>query len=48
MIREYTLPLSKKNGYIQLYKEDPAMSDDDLTVDWFIDNVWFVGSRTTI
>lgn len=48
MMREYTLPLSKRNGLLQYYKEDPDMPDDDLTVEWFVDNVWFVGSPETV
>jgi alkanesulfonate monooxygenase SsuD/methylene tetrahydromethanopterin reductase-like flavin-dependent oxidoreductase (luciferase family) len=48
MMREYTIPLGKHLGIIQYYKDDPDMSDDDLTVEWFVDKVWLVGSPETV
>lgn len=41
---QYFFPLLKYGHQMFLFKSDPNMSDDDVTVDWLIDNQWIVGS----
>jgi alkanesulfonate monooxygenase SsuD/methylene tetrahydromethanopterin reductase-like flavin-dependent oxidoreductase (luciferase family) len=46
--REYVLPLVRSSGRVSVFKVDPNMSDDDVTVDYLIDNVWIVGDPPTV
>ena len=40
---QHQLPNRLGSGLIQATKIDPNMSDDDLTVDYMMDNIWIVG-----
>jgi len=46
--REYVLPLVRSTGRVKVFKVDPEMSDDDVTVDYLLDNVWIVGDPPTV
>lgn len=46
--REYLLPFYLGNGMGPHFKTDPAMPDSEITVDFLIDNAWFVGSPETV
>jgi len=48
MMRDYTLPQFHKMGLLRLFKTDPDMADSELTVEWFVDNAWLVGSPETV
>ena len=41
---EYFWPLLKRDDMLKLTKIDPAMSDEDCTVEYMMENVWVVGS----
>lgn len=41
--RDYFLRSARKFGRIGMYKQDPAMADDDVTLENLLDNVWIVG-----
>jgi alkanesulfonate monooxygenase SsuD/methylene tetrahydromethanopterin reductase-like flavin-dependent oxidoreductase (luciferase family) len=40
---EYFLRTARKHNRLPMYKQDPAMADDDVTLEYLIDNVWIVG-----
>jgi alkanesulfonate monooxygenase SsuD/methylene tetrahydromethanopterin reductase-like flavin-dependent oxidoreductase (luciferase family) len=46
--REYLLPFYLGNGMGPHFKNDPAMPDSAITVDYLIDNAWFIGSPRTV
>jgi alkanesulfonate monooxygenase SsuD/methylene tetrahydromethanopterin reductase-like flavin-dependent oxidoreductase (luciferase family) len=46
--REYLLPFYLGNGFADHFKVDPSHADSDVTVDYLIDNSWFVGSSATV
>jgi alkanesulfonate monooxygenase SsuD/methylene tetrahydromethanopterin reductase-like flavin-dependent oxidoreductase (luciferase family) len=46
--RDYVLPLVRSTGRVKVFKVDPEMSDDDVTVDYLLDNVWIVGDPPTV
>ena len=41
--REYFLKLLKRDGRLDLMKNDPNMPDSEVTLDYLLDNVWIVG-----
>ncbi|MCW3005621.1 MAG: luciferase family protein [Solirubrobacterales bacterium] len=45
---EFVLPSFKRWGFVKHLKNDPDMHDDDVTIDYLIDNVWLVGSPETV
>ncbi|MGE3267808.1 MAG: LLM class flavin-dependent oxidoreductase [Chloroflexota bacterium] len=43
--REYFLRNARKTpGRMSMYKQDPDMTDDDVTLEYLLDNTWIVGS----
>ncbi|MDA1188614.1 MAG: LLM class flavin-dependent oxidoreductase, partial [Chloroflexi bacterium] len=40
----YVHPVLKKYNYLKIVKLDPDMSDDDVTAEYMVDNIWVVGS----
>lgn len=46
--REYFDPLLRANNMIMAPKLDPAMSDDDVTVEYLTENVWVVGDAAEV
>ena len=46
--REFLLPLYLGLGLGPLLKGDPAMADDDITVEYLADHLWLVGSPGTV
>jgi alkanesulfonate monooxygenase SsuD/methylene tetrahydromethanopterin reductase-like flavin-dependent oxidoreductase (luciferase family) len=46
--REYLLPFYLENGMGPHLKSDPDMPDSEITVDYLIENAWFVGSPDTV
>jgi alkanesulfonate monooxygenase SsuD/methylene tetrahydromethanopterin reductase-like flavin-dependent oxidoreductase (luciferase family) len=46
--REYFLPLLRKTKRLGLPKIDPAMPDDEVTVEYLCDHVWLVGDSETV
>jgi alkanesulfonate monooxygenase SsuD/methylene tetrahydromethanopterin reductase-like flavin-dependent oxidoreductase (luciferase family) len=46
--REFLLPLYLGLGLGPLLKRDPAMPDEAIDLDYLADNLWFVGSPTTV
>ncbi len=46
--REFLLPLYLKLGLGPLLKLDPAMADDELTLDYLAEHLWLVGSPATV
>ena len=40
---EYFLPLFRKMGFMDLMKPDDSMPDEDITVEYLLDNRWVVG-----
>jgi alkanesulfonate monooxygenase SsuD/methylene tetrahydromethanopterin reductase-like flavin-dependent oxidoreductase (luciferase family) len=47
-MREYLVPLFKDFEFGQYLVDDPSMTDDDITVDYLVDNAWLVGSVETV
>ena len=45
---EYLHPLIGRGRGYGIVKEDPDMSDSEVTIDYMIDNVWIVGSREEV
>lgn len=43
VFREYFLPLIRSGDQMDLFKPDASMPDDDVTVEWLLDNCWIVG-----
>jgi alkanesulfonate monooxygenase SsuD/methylene tetrahydromethanopterin reductase-like flavin-dependent oxidoreductase (luciferase family) len=41
--REYFLRSARKGKRLGMYKQDPAMSDDDVTLEYLLEHVWIVG-----
>jgi alkanesulfonate monooxygenase SsuD/methylene tetrahydromethanopterin reductase-like flavin-dependent oxidoreductase (luciferase family) len=41
---DYMLPLVSANRGPTIFKDDPGMPDQDVTIDYLIDRVWIVGS----
>lgn len=48
MMREYFLPLFGEFGWTYLFKDDPAVSDSDVTPEYLVDHGWLVGSVDTV
>jgi alkanesulfonate monooxygenase SsuD/methylene tetrahydromethanopterin reductase-like flavin-dependent oxidoreductase (luciferase family) len=46
--REYLLPFYLGNGMGEHFKNNPSEPDSVVTVDYLIDNAWFVGSPATV
>ena len=46
--REYLLPFYLGNGMGEHFKNDPSEPDSQVTVDYLIENAWFVGSPDTV
>jgi len=46
--RECLLPFYLGNGFADHFKVDPAHADSDVTVDYLLENSWFVGSAATV
>jgi alkanesulfonate monooxygenase SsuD/methylene tetrahydromethanopterin reductase-like flavin-dependent oxidoreductase (luciferase family) len=46
--REYLLPFYIGNGMGEHFKNDPSEPDSVVTVDYLIENAWFVGSPATV
>jgi alkanesulfonate monooxygenase SsuD/methylene tetrahydromethanopterin reductase-like flavin-dependent oxidoreductase (luciferase family) len=46
--REYLLPLWTAAGLLPAFKEDPAMADSDVTVEYMARESWLVGSPETV
>jgi len=46
--REYLLPFYLGNGMGAHFKNDPSEPDSAITVDYLIENAWFVGSPDTV
>jgi alkanesulfonate monooxygenase SsuD/methylene tetrahydromethanopterin reductase-like flavin-dependent oxidoreductase (luciferase family) len=46
--REYFLPLLRKTRRLHLPKVDPAMPDDEVTVEYLCDHIWLVGDPETV
>jgi alkanesulfonate monooxygenase SsuD/methylene tetrahydromethanopterin reductase-like flavin-dependent oxidoreductase (luciferase family) len=46
--RDFVLPSFKRWGFVEHLKNDPNMHDDEVTIDYLIDNVWLVGSPDTV
>jgi alkanesulfonate monooxygenase SsuD/methylene tetrahydromethanopterin reductase-like flavin-dependent oxidoreductase (luciferase family) len=44
VFERYFLPLLKYAKQLFLFKSDQTMPDDDITIDWLMDNIWLVGS----
>jgi len=40
----YLYPVLSKYNYLDLVKTDPDMSDEDVTLEYMVDNIWMVGS----
>jgi alkanesulfonate monooxygenase SsuD/methylene tetrahydromethanopterin reductase-like flavin-dependent oxidoreductase (luciferase family) len=45
---EQNLPLLKAFEWLPFVKHDPAVADDDVDIDYLIDNLWLVGSPETV
>ncbi len=41
---DYFLPLLRAVKQIYLFKPDPSIPDEAITIDWLLDNLWIVGS----
>lgn len=41
--RDYFLRSARKGGRLRIFKQDPAMADDDVTTEYLLDNLWIVG-----
>lgn len=48
MMREYFLPLLKAFGFTDFLKENPSVSDDDVTVEYCAEKNWFVGTPDSV
>lgn len=48
MMKEYFLPLFKDFGFLQYYREDPNVSDEETTAEYLAQNGWLVGSPQTV
>jgi alkanesulfonate monooxygenase SsuD/methylene tetrahydromethanopterin reductase-like flavin-dependent oxidoreductase (luciferase family) len=46
--REYWIPLFKTLGAISVFKHDPSVSDDEVTVEYMAEHSWIVGSPETV
>lgn len=46
--RDYLLPFYLGNGMAEHFKNDPSEPDSVVTVDYLIENAWFVGSPDTV
>jgi alkanesulfonate monooxygenase SsuD/methylene tetrahydromethanopterin reductase-like flavin-dependent oxidoreductase (luciferase family) len=44
VFEEYFLPLLTYAKQLFLFKSNQSMPDEDITVDWLMDNIWLVGS----
>jgi alkanesulfonate monooxygenase SsuD/methylene tetrahydromethanopterin reductase-like flavin-dependent oxidoreductase (luciferase family) len=45
---EQNLPLLKAFDWLQFVKHDAAVADDEVDIDYLIDNLWLVGSPATV
>ena len=45
---EQNLPLLKAFDWLQFVKHDPSVADDEVDIDYLIDNLWLVGSPATV
>ncbi|HEX3247564.1 MAG TPA: LLM class flavin-dependent oxidoreductase [Chloroflexota bacterium] len=46
--REYVLPLVRSTGRVSVFKASPDMPDDDVDVDYLVENIWIVGDPPTV
>ncbi len=46
--REYLLPLFAEFRLLDIFKHDPSVPDDQVTVEYLVDHVWLVGSPRTV
>jgi alkanesulfonate monooxygenase SsuD/methylene tetrahydromethanopterin reductase-like flavin-dependent oxidoreductase (luciferase family) len=44
VFERYFLPLLRYTKQLFLFKSDLSVPDEDITVDWLMDNIWLVGS----
>jgi alkanesulfonate monooxygenase SsuD/methylene tetrahydromethanopterin reductase-like flavin-dependent oxidoreductase (luciferase family) len=44
VFERYFLPLLRYAKQLFLFKSDQSMPDEDITIDWLMDNIWLVGS----
>jgi alkanesulfonate monooxygenase SsuD/methylene tetrahydromethanopterin reductase-like flavin-dependent oxidoreductase (luciferase family) len=44
VFERYFLPLLNYGKQLYLFKSDLSMPDEDITIDWLMDNIWLVGS----
>lgn len=44
VFERYFLPLLRYAKQLFLFKADSTMPDEDITIDWLMDNIWLVGS----
>ena len=48
VFERYFLPLLRAVKQMFLFKTDPAMPDEAITIGWLMDNIWLVGSPATV
>jgi alkanesulfonate monooxygenase SsuD/methylene tetrahydromethanopterin reductase-like flavin-dependent oxidoreductase (luciferase family) len=46
--REYHLPILRRLGYLGVLKHDPALQDDDVTLEYLADTCFLIGSPETV
>jgi len=46
--RTYLLPMLKEWNMLGACKHDQSVADSDVTVEYLVDNVWIVGSPSTV
>ncbi len=46
--RESNFPLLREFGWLQYFKHDPSVADDDVDIDYLMEHVWLVGSVETV
>jgi alkanesulfonate monooxygenase SsuD/methylene tetrahydromethanopterin reductase-like flavin-dependent oxidoreductase (luciferase family) len=45
---QYFLPLLRHVKQMSIFKSDPTLPDEAITIDWLMDNIWLVGSPETV
>ena len=40
---QYFLRTARKGGRLRMFKQDPAIADDEVTLEYLLDNLWIVG-----
>ena len=48
MFERYFFPLLKFGKQLFLFKSDQNMPDEDITIDWLMENIWLVGSPADV